>query len=98
MECPPQNPEFRNNPENFPPCINVFIFCKRGSHIPCLVCFDALPPSQQFFSYVEMISCLPGLNPIGAASANSSKFRGVDHGCTSSIYFDNAGDNMRMTL
>ena len=23
MESPPQNPEFRNNPENFPPCINA---------------------------------------------------------------------------
>ena len=21
MESPPQNPEFRNNPENFPPCV-----------------------------------------------------------------------------
>ena len=26
------------------------------------VCFDALRPSQQFFSHVRTISCLPGLN------------------------------------
>ena len=26
------------------------------------LCFDALYPSQQFFSNVGMISCLPGLN------------------------------------
>ena len=29
---------------------------------PSFVCFDALHPSQQFFSHVRMISCLPGLN------------------------------------
>ena len=27
-----------------------------------LVCVDALHPSQQLFSHVGMISCLPGLN------------------------------------
>ena len=26
------------------------------------VCFDALHPSQRFFSHMGMISCLPGLN------------------------------------
>ena len=26
------------------------------------VCFDALHPSQQFFSHARTISCLPGLN------------------------------------
>ena len=27
----------------------------------CVVCFDALRPSQQFFSHAGMISCLPWL-------------------------------------
>ena len=31
-------------------CVNLF------------VCVDALSPSQQFFSHVGTISCLPGLN------------------------------------
>ena len=25
------------------------------------ICVDALPPSQQFFNHVGMISCIPGL-------------------------------------
>ena len=25
-------------------------------------CFDSFPPSQHFFSFDRMISCLPGLN------------------------------------
>ena len=29
---------------------------------PLFVCVDALHPSQQFLSYVGMISCLPGLS------------------------------------
>ena len=29
-----------------------------------IVCFDALPPSQQFFSHVRTISCLPGFNTV----------------------------------
>ena len=32
-----------------------------------LLCFDALHPSQQFFSHVRMISCLPVLNQYKAA-------------------------------
>ena len=27
MESQPQNPEFRNNPENFHPCLCVACFC-----------------------------------------------------------------------
>ena len=30
--------------------------------VPDFVCFDALQPSQQFFSHVRSLSCLPGLN------------------------------------
>ena len=32
MESQPQNPEFRNNPENFHPCV----CCKKGVHDPYL--------------------------------------------------------------
>ena len=49
MGSQPQNPEFRNNPENFHPCT-------------MFVCVDALHPRQQFFSHVRTFSCLPGLN------------------------------------
>ena len=31
MESQPQNPEFRNNPENFPPCF-LLVFKKKPSH------------------------------------------------------------------
>ena len=39
-------------------------FCRKSDTCMYLifVCFDALHPSQQFFSHVGMISCLPGLN------------------------------------
>ena len=48
-------------------CIKV---CYKGTTVldsagnaDCLfVCVDALHPSQQFFSHVRTISCLPGLN------------------------------------
>ena len=33
-----------------------------GDILLSLVCFDALHPSQQTFSHVRTISCLPGLN------------------------------------
>ena len=36
--------------------------------------------------------------PIGTSSANSAKSVESDHGCTSRIYFDNAGDNLTPTL
>ena len=26
MESQPQNPEFRHNPENFHPCVNIILF------------------------------------------------------------------------
>ena len=44
----------------------VFLGCggKRGGKF---VCVDVLHPSQQFFSHVRMISCLPGLNQYKAA-------------------------------
>ena len=32
------------------------------------------------------------------ASANSTKSMESDHGCTSRIFFDNAGDNVTLTL
>ena len=59
MVCQPQHPEFRNNPENFQPCIidlNI-----TNVHTTCFVCVDALHPSQQFFNHVGTISCVPGL-------------------------------------
>ena len=51
------------NPDEMPHYVckwfHVFILL---SEIHLLVCVDALCPSQQFFSHVSMISCLPGLN------------------------------------
>ena len=29
MESQPQNPEFRDNPENFHPCIGSYVVCDR---------------------------------------------------------------------
>ena len=75
MESKPQNREFRNNPENFHPCIKRNVMDQDVSFslevsfpssniyrdIMCLfVCFDSLHPSLQFFSHVWM--GLPGLN------------------------------------
>ena len=37
--------------------------------MPLFVCFDALRPSQQFFSHVRMIPCLHGLQWPGKACA-----------------------------
>ena len=34
---------------------------------------------------------------IGTALANSENSVELDHGCTSRIYFDNAGDNVTLT-
>ena len=31
MECQPQNPEFRNNPENFPPWLYILNASSEGS-------------------------------------------------------------------
>ena len=39
--------------------------------------------------------CILNPKPIGIASANSME---SDHRCTSRIYFDNAGDNVTLTL
>ena len=35
MESQPQNPEFRNNPENFQPCYPAHIFC--ADNVVCLL-------------------------------------------------------------
>ena len=32
MESQPQNPEFRNNPENFHPCKLEIVFVKQSPH------------------------------------------------------------------
>ena len=49
MESQPLNPEFRNNPENFHPCIVPCVLSGFG-----FVRFDSLHPDQQFPSYVRM--------------------------------------------
>ena len=60
MESQPQNPDFRNNPENFHPCLtHRFIFIASGYFC---VGVGALCPSQQFFTHVGTHSYLPGLN------------------------------------
>ena len=41
-------------------CLPKYRFCIFSINL--FVCFEALHPSQQFFSHVRMISCLPGLN------------------------------------
>ena len=43
MESQPQNPEFRNNPENFHPCQKLFhniMFCMQKNH--CSICYLAM--------------------------------------------------------
>ena len=39
MESQPQNPEFRNNPENFHPCIVLFLSLYLLSDFPCFFVF-----------------------------------------------------------
>ena len=62
MESRPQNPEFRNNPENFHPSSGGHVFYRSSELVFklffCLCCF--LRPSQQGFNYVG--TGLPGLN------------------------------------
>ena len=46
MESQPQNPEFRIDPENFPPCINYFSLISLQNKLPviaenCPACFEA---------------------------------------------------------
>ena len=36
----------------------------------CFVCFNALIPSQQFFSHIRTNSCLPGLNSVQSSVYN----------------------------
>ena len=49
MESQPQNPEFRNNPENFHPCISPMLF-------RLVVCADALCPVNIFFCHIGIFS------------------------------------------
>ena len=54
MESQPQNPEFRNNPENFYPCIiSQFFYNKMCGFVCLFVCLFVLllyAPSQQLWS------------------------------------------------
>ena len=44
-------------------------FLSYSCNFVLLVCFDALRPSQQFFSHVGAIPCRPGLNQYKAADS-----------------------------
>ena len=59
----------------------------------CLLVLSADKLCKQFGSNSRHI-----VGPIGTASANFVKLHGIKPRCTSRIYFDNKGDNMRLTL
>ena len=65
-----------------------------GSSEPTLVkmphCWKARVAAQLLLTDIH--------SPIGLALANSAKFVESDHGCAPRIYFDNAGDNVTLTL
>ena len=46
----------------------------------------------------EKTNIMAVCDPIGTASANPQNSVESDHGCRSRIYFDNAGDNVTLTL
>ena len=58
-------------------------------------CDAAAPVVDITRSYLGHYRSLTRTGSIGTASANSVE---SEHGCTSRIYFDNAGDNVTLTL
>ena len=46
MESQPQNPEFRNNPENFHPCVMSATYIQMQSRQPLIMKANTMNPDQ----------------------------------------------------